>query len=329
MKTLILNTCETEKYLNVEMAVETVDFVFRELGAGRINMPPKTNTDMSGIGHEAWCNAMPAYIQQKQVGGIKWIGGFGENRKHNLPYIMGLIILTDPETGYAKAVMDARLISDFRTGASAAVFSRYLCRKPLRDILIVGAGAQGQMAARCLHYEHPDANIHFYDLDTNKIDDFKRTLEGSQLQNKIHVCTDLEKTAQVAKLIVMLTTAKKPFFKNEWITPGTTLLGMGSYQQVEDGFALSCDKIITDSWAQATHRGELKELCAEGKITDNDLYCELSEVVSGRMPGRQDEAERIFGLPIGIGAYDIAIADIIYEKASQCSDGLSVFIQQP
>ena len=143
MSTLILNTKETEKYLNVEMAVETVDFVFHELGTGRINMPPKTNTDMSGIGHEAWCNAMPAYVQQRQVGGIKWIGGFGRNRAHNLPYIMGVIVLTDPAAGYAKAVMDARLISDYRTGASAAVFSRYLCAKSLKDILIVGAGAQG------------------------------------------------------------------------------------------------------------------------------------------------------------------------------------------
>ena len=329
MSTLILNTKETEKYLNVEMAVETVDFVFHELGAGRINMPPKTNTDMSGIGHEAWCNAMPAYVQQRQVGGIKWIGGFGRNRAHNLPYIMGVIVLTDPATGYAKAVVNARLISDYRTGASAAVFSRYLCAKSLKRILIVGAGAQGRMAARCLGYEHPNADIHFYDLDVQRIEEFISTIDGTPLENRVHISTGMEETARKAELIVMLTTAKRPFLKNEWIQPGTTVLGMGSYQQVEDGFALSGAKIVTDSWAQAKHRGELKELTESGRITDSDLYCELGQIVSGNMPGRENNEERIFGLPIGIGAYDVAIADIIYEKATAGKDGIYVTIQQP
>ncbi len=329
MSTLILNTQETEKYLNVEMAVETVDFVFHELGAGRINMPPKTHTDMSGVGHEAWCNAMPAYVQQRQVGGIKWIGGFGQNREHNLPYIMGVIVLTDPATGYAKAIMDARLISDYRTGASAAVFSRYLSAKNLKDILIVGAGAQGRMAARCLGYEHPDAGIHLYDLDVQRIEEFINAVEGTPLGNRLHISTGLEETARKAGLIVMLTTAKCPFFKNEWIQPGTTVLGMGSYQQVEDDFALSDAKIITDSWEQAKHRGELKELTKNKRITDSDLYCELGQIVSGNMPGREHNEEKIFGLPIGIGAYDVAIADIIYEKATAGKDGLYVNIQQP
>lgn len=60
IKTLILNTQETEKHLAVAMTVETIDYVFRELVSGHINAPPKIHTDMSGIGHEAWCNAMPA-----------------------------------------------------------------------------------------------------------------------------------------------------------------------------------------------------------------------------------------------------------------------------
>ncbi|MDD3930837.1 MAG: ornithine cyclodeaminase family protein [Eubacteriales bacterium] len=328
MKTLILNTEETLKHLSVDMAVETIDYVFRELGSGRINMPPKAHTDMSGIGHEAWCNAMPAYLKDRQVGGIKWIGGFGENRNNHLPYIMGLLVLTNPDNGFVKSVMDARLISDYRTGASAAVFSRYLCHKPLEDILIVGSGAQGQMAARCLHYEHPAAQISLFDLDVEKVKQFKQSLDGTSLGDQLQVCTDLVKAAARSRLIVMLTTAQKPFFRNEWILPGTTVLGMGSYQQVEGEFALNCDKIITDSWEQAKHRGELQPLSEAGQITDDNLFCELSDVVVGRKPGRENDSELIFGLPIGLGAYDVAIADIVYEKAKVNHDGLSVLIQQ-
>ena len=185
------------------------------------------------------------------------------------------------------------------------------------------------MAARCLSYEHPDTDMHFYDLDVRRIEEFINAVEDTPLENRVHISTGLEETARKAELIVMLTTAKRPFLKNEWIQPGTTVLGMGSYQQVEDGFALSGAKIVTDSWAQAKHRGELKELTESGRITDSDLYCELGQIVSGNMPGRENNEERIFGLPIGIGAYDVAIADIIYEKAAAGKDGIYVTIQQP
>ena len=79
MKCMILSGIEVEKHLNVELAVETVDYVFREQGKGNVTVPPKLHLDMSGIGHESWTNSMPAFILPQRVGGIKWIGGFGNN----------------------------------------------------------------------------------------------------------------------------------------------------------------------------------------------------------------------------------------------------------
>lgn len=181
---------------------------------------------------------------------------------------------------------------------------------------------------RCRHYEYPDASINLFDIDTERMQQFKRTLDGTALGEKVHTCSDLAEDAKKAKLIVLLTTDKKPFFRSGWIMPGTTVLGMGSYQQVEDDFALTCDKIITDSWEQAKHRGELEHLSKDGSISDDHLYAQLSDIVMGAMAGRESDTEKIFGLPIGLGAYDIAIADIVCEKAIAAGDGLSVSIQQ-
>ena len=54
--------------------------------------------------------------------GVKWVSGFPGNAARGLPYISGLLILNDPETGMPKAVMDATWITAMRTGGAAQDF---------------------------------------------------------------------------------------------------------------------------------------------------------------------------------------------------------------
>ncbi len=99
MRTIVLSNQDVAVLLPHEKVVSMVDVVFKEWGNGNVVMPPKINLDMSRSGFESWSNAMPAYIASCKVGGIKWIGGYKSNLEKGLPYIMGIIILTDPETG--------------------------------------------------------------------------------------------------------------------------------------------------------------------------------------------------------------------------------------
>jgi hypothetical protein len=48
---------------------------------------------------DAFIHAMPAYIPSMRSAGIKWVSGYPENFKRGLPYITGLMILNDVETG--------------------------------------------------------------------------------------------------------------------------------------------------------------------------------------------------------------------------------------
>lgn len=327
MDTLILSAKDVAKHLDVETAVKTVDFVFREQGAGDISMPPKINLDMSRIGHESWCNAMPAYIVNRQIGGIKWIGGFGENPNHSLPYIMGVVMLTDPRNGQCLSILDGRLISDHRTGAMTAVFARHLAVQPLTDILVVGAGAQGQMAVQCLHHDFPDANIRVFDINAAKARELKDRFADSSLGDKLVPVEHLEAAARESRLIVLLTTAMKPFMKNEWIAPGGTVLGMGTYPQIFEEFVFSADKVITDSLAQALVRGELKPLVKEGRFDESRIHAEIKDVLSGAKTGRESDGERILGLPVGIGAHDVCLGHVIYQRAVAAGDGVTVELQ--
>ena len=134
-------------------------------------------------------------------------------------------------------------------------------------------------------------------------------------------CSSVEEAAVGADIIVLVTTAKAPLLKTAWISPGALVLGMGSFPQVEEAFALHADKIVVDSWDQASHRGELLPLVKSGKIAEKNIYAELGQIVAGKKKGRHAEAEKILMVPVGLGAHDICIAQYVFEHAQKNSLG--------
>ena len=92
--------------VNLPMAeiIKALETAFREKGQGKTEMPPKPGIHPGG--GDNFIHAMPAYIPALKSAGLKWVSGFIENHKRGLPYITGLLILNDVETGLPLAVMD-------------------------------------------------------------------------------------------------------------------------------------------------------------------------------------------------------------------------------
>jgi ornithine cyclodeaminase/alanine dehydrogenase len=109
--------------------------------------------------------------------------------------------------------------------------------------------------------------------------------------------------------------------KNEWFKKGSVFVSLGSYQECDEDIPLTADKIIVDSWAQCSHRGELAKLAARGSITEKSIYAELGEIVAGKKQGRTNKEERILAVPIGLGSLDIALAKKVVEKARELGVG--------
>lgn len=322
-ETLILSDQDVAALLPHREVIGMVDTVFQEWGNGNVVMPPKVNLDMSRSGHASWANAMPAYLPSCNVGGLKWVGGFGSNPAKGMPYIMGIVLLTDPETGETLALMDGIYISDWRTGASAAIAAKYLAREGTEKIALIGAGAQGKTAAACLHEVFPTARLVVADISEER-----RLAFGTEMQEKYSVpvgnAPTVEEAVRDADVVVLLTTAQKPFLKAEWIPEGCLTLAMGSYQQAEDRLILESDKIIVDCWGQAEHRGELKPLVEAGQIAEGDIAAELGDVAAGKKPGRTSPNERIMAVLVGLGAHDVYVAGQVYQRALAAGVGLKV-----
>jgi ornithine cyclodeaminase/alanine dehydrogenase len=323
MSSVILTKEDTAALLPPGDIIGMVETVFKEWGRGNVVMPPKINLDMARSGFGSWSNAMPAFLPGQKAAGIKWIGGYRDNPAKGLPYIMGLIILTDPETGRTLSVMDASYISDWRTGASAAIAAKYLVNPGVKKIAVIGAGAQGKTAAFCLNSVFPGAEIAAADISAERLDAFAAEM-AEKYHVKISKAKNTEDALADAGAAALLTTAGKPFIKDKWVPKGCVTLAMGSFQQTEDKLILGSDKIVVDSWGQASHRGELKNLCGSGKLTESSLYAELGFIASGKKPGRERKDERIMAVLVGLGAHDVLIASEAHKRAVKKGSGQTV-----
>ena len=127
--------------LGTAEVIQLLEKAFNEKGHGRVEMPPKPGIH-PGDG-DNFIHAMPAYIPALKSAGIKWVSGYPKNTKNGLPYITGLLILNDPETGIPLAVMDCIWITAMRTAGASAVAAKRLARPESSRLGILGAGVQG------------------------------------------------------------------------------------------------------------------------------------------------------------------------------------------
>jgi ornithine cyclodeaminase/alanine dehydrogenase-like protein (mu-crystallin family) len=122
--------------------IEILEGAFRAKRAGDVEMPPKIGVHPRD---DAFIHAMPAYLSDSDAVGLKWVAGYPSNQPLGIPYIHGLFVLSDAETGRPLAVMDATWITELRTAAASMLGIRALAAGPVDAIGIIGCGRQGNV----------------------------------------------------------------------------------------------------------------------------------------------------------------------------------------
>ncbi|HSJ55466.1 MAG TPA: ornithine cyclodeaminase family protein, partial [Anaerolineae bacterium] len=162
--------------LGVTMAevIDALHIAFREKGQGKVEMPPKPGVHPGDS--DNFIHAMPAYIPALQSAGVKWVSGYPENYRRGLPYISGLLILNDVETGLPVSVMDCVWITAMRTGAATAVSAHYLARPDSSTAGILGCGVQGRTNLEALNVLFPLKKVRAYDVRPEMAERYAREM---------------------------------------------------------------------------------------------------------------------------------------------------------
>jgi ornithine cyclodeaminase/alanine dehydrogenase len=135
------------------------------MARGEVELPPKIGIHPR---KDAFIHAMPAYLRTADVAAVKWVAGYPENGKRGLPYIHGLIVVSDPETGRPLAVMDAAEITAARTAAASGVCIEAFAPDGWSRVAVLGCGEQGRFHAELIRAVCPGAEIRAYDVDRSR-----------------------------------------------------------------------------------------------------------------------------------------------------------------
>jgi ornithine cyclodeaminase/alanine dehydrogenase-like protein (mu-crystallin family) len=301
---------------SVREVIEIVETVFREHGLKRVENPPKPGIHPL---HSAFLHAMPAFLPELQAAGMKWVSSYPTNYQHNLPAVMGVIILNDIQTGAPLAIMDCRWITAVRTGAASAVAVKYLARPQAEVVGIVGAGVQGRFNLLAIKEVLPSIKlVKFHDIITETLKHTVSQMKESMPFN-VQACTSVKEVIEGSDVVVTATgKLEEIVYFEKWVQPGALVLPV-HHRGWENQVIQKADKFITDDWAQLS--GAAKVVGGfDGPLPDP--YAELGEIVLGTKPGRQCADERIIDFNYGLAMEDIAIAKQIY--ASALARGLGI-----
>jgi alanine dehydrogenase len=316
--TRLITQEQVKSLLDMPAAIRVVEKVYRAHGRSEVVMPPKITLDL-GEGqpwppYKGYMNAMPAYLGDADVAGIKWAGGFQENYKVGLPFITAMILLINPKNGVFLAIMDGAHITGLRTGAASAVCAKVLARKDSSVVGIIGAGLQGRMHLRALNHLFNLKEVRVTDVQEGAAENYSREVKAETGLNVLPK-KSYQEVVEGADIVCTVTTGDGPMVRREWLKEGSLVISAGSYQELDPEVVLSADKIVVDSWAQTSHRGELARLVEAGKLGEKNIHAEIGEILAGKKKGREREEENILAVPIGLGSLDIGCAFEVYQRA--------------
>ena len=155
--------------------LDLVEATYRAVGDGRVELPPKPGIHPR---KDSFIHAMPAYLKDDDVAALKWVAGYPANKERGLPYITGLIVVNDAETGLPAAIMDGAEITAARTAAASGVCIRRWAPEGWSVAAILGCGEQGRFHARVLGALKPEARIRAYDPHPERIERLDGNVEA-------------------------------------------------------------------------------------------------------------------------------------------------------
>jgi alanine dehydrogenase len=260
--------------------------------------------------------AMPAYIQGMEACGLKWVNVHPENKKHRLPSVMAIIILSDPGTGFPLAVMDGTYITNLRTGAAGGIAAKYLANKNSSRVSLVGCGNQAQTQLMALYQLFKIRFVSIYDCDNFKAKNFIKKINFLGL--RMQCSTSIKDCLLGADIVVTTTPSRKPIIKSEWIGPGAHINAIGAdakgKEELEPAI-LKKAKVIVDNRIQAVHSGEINVPISKKIIKESDIYATLGEVITGKKKGRISKDEITIFDSTGLAICDVAVANYVYKEA--------------
>lgn len=288
-----------------EEQLELTASTYVAMGVGRVEQPPKPAIHPR---QDGFLHAMPAYLADADVAAVKWVGGSAGNKARGLPYISGLILVNDSETGLPIAIMDAAEITAARTAAASGVCIRRFAGEGWERVALIGFGEQGRAHARLLEAMNPDVSLVVYNRsapDTTEFDGRLRTVDSA------------EQAVRGATIVVTAIPFEKPpepIFGRGSVDDATLLLPLDFDSSLKTELVAEAELFVVDDVDQFEHYRRL------GHFSE----WPQPHAAIGAALITEDRPARTVCCNLGVGALDAAFAARVLERARERGVGLEL-----
>ena len=295
------NEEEVRARLPMPELIEAMERALVEFSAGRVQQPVRTVLE---FGEErSLFGLMPSYVASLPALGAKLVTVCAGNAGRGLDTHQAIIVMLDPQTGAAEAILDGRYITEVRTAAVSAVSVRHLARKNAEVLGILGSGVQARSHYQALGLVRKFREVRAWSRNADRLRKFAGETGALAMKNA-------EAVVRGADVVVAVTASPTPVIQNEWVSEGTHVIAVGAcvpWQRELDPALVARARLVVDSRAAALKEaGDVVMGIAEGRWTAEHIAAEL-----GELPARQNEREITVFKSLGLAVEDIFAAHMV------------------
>jgi ornithine cyclodeaminase len=251
---------------------------------------------------------MPAWKPHDALG-VKIVNVFPGNNKKGLPALYSLYCLFDAEHGTPIALLDGNVVTARRTAAVSALAASYLARTDAVSLLVVGAGRIASLLPEAYREVRAIRRVTVWNRTSAAAQALVDRLRA--LDFDASVAPDLQAAVRAADIVSSATLATRPLVLGEWLHPGIHLDLIGSFtpeMRETDDAAIRRASVFVDTETALAESGDLLQPLQSGAFVAGRLAGTLSDLCTGRHPGRRDAQELTLFKASGTAMSDLAAA---------------------
>jgi ornithine cyclodeaminase len=274
---------------------------------------------------------MPAFVQspEGEALAVKIVSLFPQNPPRGLAYIQAAVLVLEPESGRALAILEGSSLTAIRTGAAGGAAIDLLARKESKIVAIFGAGVQGrtQLEAACSVRKIETAWV--YDSDADRAAAFVAEVSGKfPFPSDLRVAANPRQATSTADIVCTATTSLTPVYSDGDLKPGVHITAVGSYtpdMQETPAETVKRARVVVDSRsAVLAESGDLLQPIRAGLFGEDHIHADLGEIILGKKTGRQSAEEITYFKSVGIAVQDAMAAQLAVDSARKMSLGHEV-----
>jgi ornithine cyclodeaminase/alanine dehydrogenase-like protein (mu-crystallin family) len=313
---LFLNESDMKKSVTYQQVMDKVEDGYRIFAGGKFYMPHRPVIEHG----KNTLLYMPCFMGK--YFGTKCLTLFPDNPSKGLPFIDGLMILNDGETGKTLAILDARFLTALRTGAVGGVGTRCFAPAESRSVGLIGAGKQGFFQLLYACEARNIEEIFIFDAVLKEFGGFIEALKKELGDKKplIRVCQTAEELVTKSDIVITATTSSSPVVLDDpELFVGKCFIAIGSYKpevrELPNAIWKAVDVVYTELPFACEESGDLCQPIRDGIIDMSRVKYIGDLLTSNPRPTPPNKGAASYFKSVGMGLMDLCVSQLIYAEA--------------